>query len=95
MKQSHDKMLDKYFEVVPHDILENAAFYFQPNTGFASGPTKPWHRNTLVGKNTLATMIEKMCDNVGISGDHINHSLRAYGTTTLRNSFNRELAIDH
>ena len=37
MKQSHDKMLDKYFEVVPHDILENAAFYFQPNTKFASG----------------------------------------------------------
>ena len=36
-----------------------------------------------MGKNTLATMIKKMCDNAGTSGGHTNHSLRVYGTTTL------------
>ena len=78
------KIIDKFFEVLSHDILENDAFYFQPNSKFASGSSKPWFKSTPVGKNTLAIMIKKMCDNAGISGGHTNHSLRVHGTTTLR-----------
>ena len=37
----HVKILDMYFEVLSHDLLENDTFYFQPNSEFASRSSKP------------------------------------------------------
>ena len=41
------------------------------------------HKTTPVGKNTLGTMIKRMRNNAGISEGFTNHSLHAYGATTL------------
>ena len=43
----------------------------------------PRFKATPLGKNTLGTMIKRMCEKAGISGGYTSHSLRAYGATTL------------
>ena len=81
--QCHVRILDKYFEVLPYDAVKNDVFYLQPLPQVPSKPSEPWFKMTPVGKNTLGTMVKRMCDRAGISGGFTNHSLRAYGATTL------------
>ena len=45
--------------------------------------TKPWYTMTPVGKNKLNSLLKEMCAKAGLSKDFTNHSLWAYGTTTL------------
>ena len=49
----------------------------------SKNPSAPWFRTVLIRKNTLGKMMKNMCKNAGISGGYTNHSLRAYGATTL------------
>ena len=37
----------------------------------------------LIGRNRLDSMLKDMCTEAQVSGNFTNHSLRAYGTTTL------------
>ena len=63
-------------------------------------PSKPWFANVPVGRNCLDCMLKEMCQQAGISGTFTNHSLHAYGATTmfiamfLRKLFMSELDID-
>ena len=79
----HVRILDKYFEVLPYDAVKNDVFYLQPLPQVPSKPSEPWFKMTTVGKHTVGTMVKRMCDRAGISGRFTNHSLRAYGATTL------------
>ena len=63
--------------------MKNDAFYVQPLPQVPLHPCAPWFKATPVGKNTLANMMKRMCEKAGISGGYTNHSLRAYGATTL------------
>ena len=82
-EQCHVRILDKYLQVLPPDAIKNDIFYLQPLAQVPSNPSAPWFKTTPVGKNTLGTMIKRMCNNAGISDGFTNHSLRAYGATTL------------
>ena len=46
-------------------------------------PMKPWYSTTPVGRNRLNAMLKEMCQEAGLSTKFTNHSLRAYGVTTL------------
>ena len=82
-EQCHVRILDKYLQVLPPDAIKNDIFYLQPLAQVPSNPSAPWFKTTPVGKNTLGTMIKRMYNNAGISDGFTNHSLRAYGATTL------------
>ena len=45
--------------------------------------SSPWFTKSPIGKNRLSEMLKEMCREAGISGNFTNHSLRAYGATTL------------
>lgn len=49
----------------------------------AKNPSEPWYNSCPVGKNTLATMLKRMCVEAGITEPKTNPSLRATGTTRL------------
>ena len=44
---------------------------------------KPWFTKVPVGKNALDKMLKEMCQEAGLSQTYANHSLCAYGATTL------------
>ena len=46
-------------------------------------PSKPWYTTTPVGRNRLNSMLKEMYQEAGLSTNFTNHSLRAYGATTL------------
>ena len=75
----HVKILDKYLEVLPGDAIENDVFYLQPLAEIPSDVLAPWFKTTPVGRNTLGSMIKRMCSDAGISEGFTNHSLHAYG----------------
>ena len=83
----HVKILDKYLQVVTAAAQEsNNAFYLKPLDKVPTDPSKPWFANVPVGRNRLDCMLKEMCQQDGISGTFTNHSLRAYGTTTMFNA---------
>ena len=82
----HVRILDKYFQVLLRSAIQNDVFYLQPLGQVPSNPSEAWFKMTPVGKNTLGTMVKRMCDCAGMSGNFTNHSLRAYGATTLFNA---------
>lgn len=82
-ERCHVRILDKYLQALPSDAIKNDVFYLQPLAQVPSNPCAPWFKNIPVGKNSLGKMIKRMCNNVGISEGFTNHSLRAYGATTL------------
>ena len=69
--------------MLPPAAIKNDVFYVQPLPEVMLNPAAPWFKATLLGKNTLGTMMKRMCEKAGISGGFTNHSLCAYGTTTL------------
>ena len=83
LERCHVKILDKYLQALPPEAIKNDIFYLQPLAQVPANPSAPWFKTTPVGKNTLGTMIKRMCSNAGISERFTNHSLRAYGATTL------------
>ena len=56
-------------------------FYLTPNK-FAD-QSKPWYSLVPVGRNRVVSMLKDMCAETQVSGNFTNHSLRAYGATTL------------
>ena len=81
-ERCHVKILDRYLRVLPHESNESDVFYLKPFAKVPSDPSMPWFTNVPVGKNTLGTMMKKMCQKAGLE-KYTNHSLRAYGTSTL------------
>ena len=82
-ERCHVKILDKYFKSLPPNAVENDTFYLQPLCDVPTKPSTPWFKSVPVGRNTLGKMMKSMCEKAGISGGYTNHSLRAYGATTL------------
>ena len=58
-------------------------FYLTPLPKKPIDPSQPWYSTTPVGRNQLNAMLREMCQEAGLSGKFTNHSLRAYGATTL------------
>ena len=79
----HVKILDKYLAVIPPDAKENDVFYLKPVSKLSADPSSPWFTKSPIGKNRLGEMLKEMCRDPGIAGNYTNHSLRAYGATTL------------
>ena len=76
----HVKILDIYLYKPPKKAKENDVFYL---TLLPLDATKPWYTLTPVGKNKLNSLLKEMCAEAGLSKDFSNHSLWAYGATTL------------
>ena len=58
-------------------------FYLTPLPKKSFDPTKPWYTLIPVGKIHLNGMLKEMCAETGLAKDFSNHSLRAYGVSTL------------
>ena len=74
-------LLRLYLSKLPSDTSD--AFNFQPVKG--APKSEKWCCNTPVGRNKLATMVKRMCEQAGLK-PKTNHSLRATGATTLFNA---------
>ena len=79
----HVKILDKYLQKLPANAKKNDVFYLKPLTQMPSNPDAPWFSNIPMGKNKLNGMVKEMCAEAELDGNFTNHSLRAYGATTL------------
>lgn len=78
----HVRILDKYLEKIPPDAKEADVFYLTPVCKITD-LSKPWFTKVPVGKNRLNSMMKEMCAQAGLSTEFTNHSLRAYGATSL------------
>ena len=74
-------LLRFYLSKLPSDTSD--AFYLQPVKG--APKAEKWYCNIPVGRNKLATMVKRMCEQAGLK-PKTNHSLRATGATTLFNA---------
>lgn len=79
----HVKILDKYLQKIPDEARSADNFYLTPVAVLPSDSAKPWFTKVPVGKNSLNKMLKEMCQEAGFSQTYTNHSLRAYGATTL------------
>ena len=80
----HVQILDAYFSKLPSRAKEKDIFYLTPNK--LSAESKSWYSLVPVGRNRLGSMLKDMCAEARIPGMFTNHSLRAYGATTLYNA---------
>ena len=79
----HIKILDKYFQVLPEDAKSKDVFYLKPLKNVPTVANAPWFSSVPIGRNKLNGLLKEMCAEAGITGNFTNHSLRAYGATTL------------
>ena len=79
----HVKILDRYLQVLPPEAVDKDVFYLTPLPKVPTDTTKPCFKTIPVGKNQLNTMLKEMCVKAGITANYTNHSLRAYGITTM------------
>ena len=79
----HVRILDIYLAKLPKKAIENDVFYLTPLPKKPLDEIKPWYTVTPMGKNKLNGLLKEMCAEAGLSKDFSNHSLRAYGATTL------------
>ena len=82
-ERCHVQILDKYLSKIPKDTRAKDAFYLTPLLHKPKDPSKPWYTTTPIGRNRLNSMLKEMCQEAGLSTKFTNHSLRAYGATTL------------
>ena len=75
-------LLDEYFKRLPKYAFEKDIFYLKHKPKAPVNEAEPWYESVPIGKNTLATMVKRMCQEAGIA-EKTNHSLRATGATTL------------
>ena len=78
----HVRILDKYLENIPPDAKEADVFYLTPVCK-VTDLSKPWFTKVPVEKNWLKSMMKEMCSQADLSTEFTNHSLRAYGATSL------------
>ena len=81
----HVQILDAYFAKLPLQAKERDVFYLTPNK--LIGQSKPWYLLVSVGRNRLGSMLKDMCAETQVSGNFTNHSLRAYGATTMYHAY--------
>ena len=77
----HVQILDAYFANLPLQAKERDVFYLTPNK--LAVKSKPWYSLVPVSRNRLVSMFKDMYAEAQVSGNFTNHSLRAYGATTL------------
>ena len=75
-------LLDQYFRRLPKYAFEQDIFYLRPKSSVPASDSEPWYECVAVGKNSLATMVKRMCLDAGIE-EKSNHSLRATGATSM------------
>ena len=74
------QILDASFAKLPSQAKEKDVFYL-PNK--LATQSKSWYSLVPVGRNRLGSMLKDICAEAQVSGNFTNHSLRAYGATTL------------
>ena len=79
----HIKILDIYLSKLPKRAKESDVFYLTPLPKKPLDDTEPCYTLTPIGKNKLNSLLKEMCVEAGLFKDFSNHSLRAYGATTL------------
>ena len=79
----HVCLLDLYISKLPETATSKDLFYVRPLTQKPVTASLPWYAALPVGKNTLSSMMKRMCTAACIEGHKTNHSLRASGTTEL------------
>ncbi len=79
----HVHLLDLYIQKLPKAAVEQDIFYMRPLHETPRDPSHPWFANCPIGRNTLASIVKKMCSEAGMEGKRTNHSLRATGATEL------------
>ena len=77
----HVQILDKYLSKLPSQAKEKDVFYLTPNK--LVDDSKPWYSLVPIGRNRLGSMLKDMCAEANVAGKFSNHSLRAFGATTL------------
>ena len=82
-ERCHVQILDKYLSKIPKEAQAKDVFYLMPLLNKPKDSSKPWYITTPVGRNRLNAMLKEMCQEAGLSAKFTNHSLRAYGATTL------------
>ena len=75
-------LLDKYLSKLPPVAFEKDIFYMKPKASTPVDADSPWYEGAPVGKETLRTMLAKMCERAGVERKS-NHSLRATGATEM------------
>ena len=87
------KILDKYFEKVPPEAIEeDCCFYLCPLPYISDGVQKSWFGNQSLGKHQLSAMVKTVCEEAHIYGK-TNHSLRATAATMMFQAFVPEKVI--
>ena len=80
-ERCHVHLLDLYIAKMPSSIVATAGtFYLRPLPQRPTNGQAPWFNSTPIGRNTLSTILKKMCIEAGIQGNKTNHSLRSTGT---------------
>jgi hypothetical protein len=75
-------LLKLYFSKLPTTSLEKNVFYLHPKDKTPLDEDSPWFIQSPLGRNTLQSMVKKICEEVGVQGK-TNHSLRATGAARL------------
>ena len=76
-------LLKLYLSKLPPKILNDTSsvFYWKPKEVTPVADV-PWFTLNVIGRNTLGSMVKKMCEAIGVEGK-TNHSLRATGASRL------------
>ena len=76
-------LLKLYLSKLPPKILNDVSsfFYWKPKEVTPVADV-PWFTLNVIGRNTLGSMVKKMCEAIGVEGK-TNHSLRATGASRL------------
>ena len=83
-ERCHVHLLDFYIGKIPSSVAAVAGtFYLRPLPKKPEDSQAPWFLSTPIGRNTLSTILKKMCAEAGIEGNKTNHSLRATGATQM------------
>ena len=77
-------LLRLYLKKLPPKVLQDtdSTFYWKPKEVTPLSDEAPWFTLQVIGRNTLASMVKTMFEEIGVKGK-TNHSLRATGATRL------------
>ena len=89
----HVFVLDMYVQNLPEEAIIHDNFYVQPCRSFQDDTQSTWFTALPMGKNSLGKMVKSICSDAGISGQKMNHSLRATGASNLYHAGVRVLCI--
>ena len=71
-------LIDEYLRRLPKYGFEKDILYLRPKPKVTADPEEARYENAAIGRNTLSTMVKRMCVEAGIEHqEKSNHSLRA------------------